>query len=346
MIQPRNGRNGFPWGEKLLEVYRSNLSARLKSGGYTLGVPELICREQNNKSLPYSLRLHALVAECLLVSPASRISPADLVRETKKGTEACRRINGRFPEFRGELPDQYKEPDLSERCYSGQRRAKPRYEPKDADMMDGDEFDLLVASGGLGGLRMGEGNGLGGGGGGLEGMFGGIDQEGGFPIRQPNNTTPPARRSQSPGLSPLGLRGHINAQAIAVTTRQRALPASRNLPPPPPLRVQTTPPVPRILPPPPPRRVQFAPLPPRPQSIGGRSALLTDRGGLSRVPVTLPLRSAFDPLPAPIPRASPEAPRESLRAPNINSAGRYRTIVFDIRSKKPMGKRKIATMRK
>lgn len=364
MIQPKDGRNGFPWGSKSLEIYCSDLSSRLKSGGHTLGVPELIFREQGHKSLPYSKNLHALVAECLLVSPASRISSTDLVRETQRGKEACRIASGEIPELREGLPDPYREPDLSERWYSGQRGAKPTHQPSEASTEDDDFFDLILASGGLGGLGMGGVAGLrAGSDGGLEEMFGNFDQRGRNPALRPENSPLPAQLPQGPRFDPSGPTGGANAQTSVVVASQRAPPAPGNPPPQFPIRVRPpsahinplaetpvrgqTPPVPITPPPPPPKRGQFAPLPPLPafpplqQPTGDPSGDPVNLDGLLIEPVDSPNRSVLGPLPAP---TDLEARREpQLAPPNINSAGRYHNVVFHISPKS--GLAKIATMR-
>lgn len=115
----------FDWaGGGDLGNYHSELNHKLRERGRTLATFEQIELEKAGKDLKYSKALHALVAECLLLIPDERPTPTDLVKETGSQlliTKMSARVTpvDSMPRFG---LNSFREPTLSERWYSGQKR--------------------------------------------------------------------------------------------------------------------------------------------------------------------------------------------------------------------------------
>lgn len=127
-MQPRwqAGGYSFDWlsGDGLGN-YHSELNHKLRQRGRTLATLEQIALEQAGQDLKYSKALHALVAECLLLIPDERPTPTDLVKETGSQLLIAKMTSRAAPV--GTLPrhsflNQFREPTLSDRWYSGQKR--------------------------------------------------------------------------------------------------------------------------------------------------------------------------------------------------------------------------------
>ncbi|KAE8446826.1 hypothetical protein EG329_011603 [Mollisiaceae sp. DMI_Dod_QoI] len=117
------------WGTvgKLL-CYISTMTPRLQAGGGTLGSKQDIEAEQNPKRSIYSKALRSLIMECLLVSPAKRIPPAELVKRTGDQLDAQRMRKGATA-LNTNL-QRYAEPLLSQRWYSGNLNGNPANAPQ------------------------------------------------------------------------------------------------------------------------------------------------------------------------------------------------------------------------
>jgi hypothetical protein len=129
-MQPRSqvGGYSFDWlsGDELGN-YHSELNYKLRQRGRTLATFEQIELEKAGRDLKYSKALHALVAECLLLIPDERPTPTDLVKETGSQLSIAKMSSHTAPVEnmpRPSLLNQFREPTLSDRWYSGQKRPR------------------------------------------------------------------------------------------------------------------------------------------------------------------------------------------------------------------------------
>jgi hypothetical protein len=97
-------------------TYQSKLTARLTSGGNTVGSMMDAEADYTGRSI-YSKELRALIAECLLLAPANRISPVELVQRTADGVGTAQMSMGTML---GSPLTEWAEPVLSAQWYSGQ----------------------------------------------------------------------------------------------------------------------------------------------------------------------------------------------------------------------------------
>jgi hypothetical protein len=101
--------------------YQSKMTPRLKTGGGTIGCSPDIDAEKVPQDSMYSKELRSLIAECLLVTPASRIPAAELADRTTRNLNTLRMSMGMaFGPFQ-----EFEEPQLSQRWYSGQLNGDP-----------------------------------------------------------------------------------------------------------------------------------------------------------------------------------------------------------------------------
>lgn len=115
------GRGDYHQDRTKLMCYQSTMTPRLRNGGSTIGCSRDYDAEKNPLDSMYSRELRSIIHECILVSPASRIPAAELVERTGKNLTA---LNMTKAKANGPFED-YEEPQLSQRWYSGQLNGNP-----------------------------------------------------------------------------------------------------------------------------------------------------------------------------------------------------------------------------
>ncbi|PVH81188.1 kinase-like protein [Cadophora sp. DSE1049] len=109
-----------------LRCYNSILSARLRTGGSTIGNSTDQACEYNPKMSIYSIELRTLIHECLIINPYRRPSPREVFRRTQQATDLTLTNSGGPPST---TFTPYVEPILSARWYSGQINGNPAAKP-------------------------------------------------------------------------------------------------------------------------------------------------------------------------------------------------------------------------
>ena len=94
---------------KTFTMYQSTATERLATGGKTVGMDIDIDQDLNNRSM-YSRSLRNLIAECLLLTPANRPSPRELMRRTADGAS---RVQMSMGQILGPPLPQWQEPVVS-----------------------------------------------------------------------------------------------------------------------------------------------------------------------------------------------------------------------------------------